>query len=76
MSVALPLAGGGELSVAGLQVLGHLLFEDFLEDGLYALADPSFDVQLHGLLELIVMGQVFLLTQPTKYQTLSDGLAR
>jgi len=54
-------------------VLGHLLLEDFLEDGLHALANPGLHVQLHVVVELMFRGQgVSLLTQPTTYQTLSE----
>jgi hypothetical protein len=68
VAVALSSPGGGELVVADLQVLGHLFFEDLLEDGLDALANPG----LHVVVELTFRGQVVsLLTQPTTYQTLS-----
>jgi hypothetical protein len=73
VSIAFSSPGRRELSVAGFEVVGHLLLEDLLKDGLYALADPGLHVQLHVVLEVIVLrGQVVsLLTQPTTYQTLS-----
>src|SRR5215210_9110995 len=72
VAVALPSPGGGQLAVAGFKVLGHLLLEDLLEDGLHALANPGLHVQLHVVVELMFRGQVVsLLTQPTTYQTLS-----
>jgi hypothetical protein len=63
MTVALCSSGGGKLSVAGFQVLGHFLLEDFLKDCLHALADPSLHVPLDVLLELVCWGQVCSLTQ-------------
>jgi hypothetical protein len=38
VAVALAFAGGGELAVASLslEMLGHLLFEDLLQDGAFA----------------------------------------
>jgi len=50
---------GGELPVAGLEVLGHLLLEYLFEDGLDALVDSGLYVQLHVMLELMLLrGQV------------------
>ena len=40
-------------------MLGHLLLEDLLEDGLHAFPDPSLHVPLYGSLELLLRGQVF-----------------
>lgn len=39
-------------------MLGHLLLEDLLNDGLHALADPGIRVALHVVLELMFWGQV------------------
>jgi hypothetical protein len=60
VAVALAAPGGGELSVAGHKVLGHLLFlEDLLQDGLEALPNYSgLHVPFHGFLELFIWGQV------------------
>src|SRR3712207_861252 len=52
-------------------MLAHLFFEHLLKDRLHALPDPSLHVALHLMVELLVRGQVCLLTQPTTYQTLS-----
>src|SRR5215203_2984997 len=72
VAVTLSSPGWGQLPVVGFKVLGHLLLEDLLEDGLHALANPGLHVQLHVVVELMFRGQVVsLLTQPTTYQTLS-----
>jgi hypothetical protein len=63
--------GGGELSVAGFEVLGHLFFEDLLQHRLHALADPGLYVQIHVVLKLLLLcGQVSpfsLPPQPTRH---------
>ena len=46
VAAALSSLGGGQLPVAGFEVLAHLLLEDLLEDGLHALANPGLHVQL------------------------------
>jgi hypothetical protein len=33
-------------------MLGHLLFEDLLQNGLHAVSDAGFHVSLYGLVEL------------------------
>jgi hypothetical protein len=57
-AIALAAPGGCELPVAGLEMLGHLLLEDLLEDGLDAFADPGLHVPFDGLLEFFLWGQV------------------
>jgi hypothetical protein len=44
-----------------LEVLGHLLLEDLLQDGLDALPYPGLHVSLHVVLEFLLRGQVCLL---------------
>jgi hypothetical protein len=39
-------------------MLGHLLLEDLLEDGLDAFPDPGLHVPFHGFLNLFLLGQV------------------
>jgi hypothetical protein len=57
--VALAAPSGSELPVAGIQMIGQLLLEDLLQDGLHALADPGLHVALHVMLELVLLrGQV------------------
>src|SRR5215218_4388542 len=58
VTIALAAPGGGELPVASLQMLGHLLLEDLLEDGLDAFAHPGLHVPFDGLLKLFLRGQV------------------
>jgi hypothetical protein len=38
-------------------MLGHLLFEHLLQDGLYALAHSGLDIHLDFMLELVFRGQ-------------------
>jgi hypothetical protein len=59
VAVALSSPGGGELPVAGFEVLSHLLLENLFKDGLHALADSGLYIQLHVMLELVLLrGQV------------------
>ncbi len=51
---ALSPSGGDELTVAGFQMLGHLLLEDFFEDGLHALTDAGLHFAFDVLLESLV----------------------
>src|SRR3954469_4744137 len=71
VSIALSPPGGGELALASLEVLGHLLFEHLLKDGLHALAPSGLHVKLHVVLELMLFrGQVSpssLNPQPTRH---------
>jgi hypothetical protein len=48
----------------GLEVHGHLLFENLLENGLDTLADPGLHIPLYGLLDLF-LGPVSLLPHST-----------
>lgn len=70
MTVALTAAGGGEFSMASVQVLGHLFFEDSLG----AFAYPGLNISLYGGLELSLGQASYFLTQPTNYRTLSPVL--
>jgi len=58
VAVALAAPGGGKLPVVGPEMLGHLLLEDLLKDGLDAFAHPGLHVPFHGFLELFLRGQV------------------
>ncbi|MDQ3438301.1 MAG: recombinase family protein [Actinomycetota bacterium] len=72
-AVALTAPGGGELSVARFEVLGHLLLEDLLQHGLHALPYPGLHVSLHDALEFLLRGQVRLLHST---HNLSDAIGR
>src|SRR3712207_791308 len=56
VAVALSSPGGGELSVAGVEVLGHLLLEHLLKNGLHTLAYSGLDIHLDVMLKLVFLG--------------------
>jgi hypothetical protein len=60
--------------MAGVEVLGHLLLEHPLKNGLHALAYTGLYIQRDAMLELVVLlgGQASPFSlEPTTYQTLS-----
>src|SRR5215211_3561033 len=80
VAVALSSPGRSELPVAGFEVLGHLLLENLFEDDLHALADSGLYVQLHVMLELVLLrGQVppfSLNPQPIRHYLLRQIVVR
>ncbi len=58
VSAALAVPGWSELPVVGIEVLGHLLLEDLLEDGLRAFPDSGLHVPLHVMIEAPLRGKV------------------
>jgi hypothetical protein len=57
MAVTLAMAGGGELPVAGSDMLGHLFFKDLFQNSFDAFWEAGFYISLHDLLTLF-LGQV------------------
>jgi hypothetical protein len=69
-----PRAWWGEVPVANLKVLGHLVLEHLFQNGLHALADSSLDIQLYVVLNLVLFrAQVSLSSLET--HNLPDAIA-
>jgi hypothetical protein len=68
--VMLATVGKGELPVAGLRMIDHLFFKDLREHGSDAFTDARLHLSLYSSVKLS-LGKVFILAQPTNYQTLS-----
>jgi hypothetical protein len=72
VAVAFSSPGWSELPVAGFEVRGHLLLENFFEEGgLHALANSGLYIQLYVMLELVLLRGLVspfsLNPQPTRH---------